>query len=142
MDYTWLRNEITDNPKNIPDLNWNQTDQWIMDILNTPGISGELTARELVNTADILVAIYSNQTEFMTLVQLDLLRLNLLSPVGNVNPADIQEVIKEIFPLATFPEIRAALIALATRPASRAEKLLGNGKKVTLIAMNKARRLL
>jgi hypothetical protein len=142
MDYQVLANEITNNPKSIQDLDWDQSDKRIMDTLNTQGVSGETIARELVNTADIITAIYSDAGEFMALSQIDLLRLNLLSPVGNVDPAAIQDVIKEIFPQETFPIIRAALIALSLRPASRAEKIPNLGAtSITLIAMNKARRI-
>lgn len=138
MDYQALKDEVTNNPKDIPDLSWDQTDQWIADTLNTIGISNETIARELVNTADIITAIYSDKTEFMSISQINLVRLNLLSPVGDVDPMAIQNVIKEIFPEPAFENIRVALIALVMRPASRAEKLFA--QSLSVFDVHKARR--
>lgn len=140
MDYQLLANEITNNPKNIPDLRWDQSDKWIMDTLNTPGISGETTTRKLVNTADIRTVIYSDKTAFMAISELNLGRLNFLLPVGNVSPVAIQEVIKEIFPAPS--DTRNALVALATRPASRAEKIPNLGaQSLSALDVHIARRL-
>lgn len=97
------------------------SEQEKVDYLNTVDPGGGTVTRESVNTADIIKAIYSNATEFFKLSQTSLLQLILLSPVGNIDPTSIQEVIKLIFDEAEFPTIRAALIALAKRPATRGE---------------------
>ena len=121
MDYAALKTELDSDPKNLGYSG--KTDQEAADLLNTLGLSNETTVRESVNTSDIIAALYSDKDEFMSLPQIDLVRLNLLSPVGNIDPVTIQDVLKEIFTMADYPNIRAALIALATRDASRAEKL-------------------
>lgn len=140
-DYEALKNEITNNPKTIPDLGWNQTDKWIMDTLNTPGISNETTVRELVNTADIITALFSDVVEFKSISSDEKISLNLLSPVGTIAPSVLQDVFLDMFPASGQPGerpiIRAALIALAIRPANRSEVLFGEA--VDLIPINKAR---
>jgi hypothetical protein len=142
MDYTVLKTEINTDPEGIG-LTWAKTDQENADLLNTPGLSGETTTRETANTADIITAMYSNKDEFMALSQLNIVRLNLLSPVGDINPAAIQDVIKEIFTIGVSPNIRAALTALATRDATRAEKVVGlleAGESVSKLDVHIARR--
>lgn len=141
MDFQALKNEVINNPKNISDLSWSQTDAWIRDKLNTLGVSNETTVRASVSTSDIFVALVSDKTEFMALPQIDLVRLSLLSPVGNIAPADIQDILKEIFTVASYPNIREALSALATRSASRAEKIVGIEQNVSMVDVHKARRL-
>lgn len=142
MNYQLLTDEITNNPKNITDLDWNKTDRWIMYTLNTPGISGELATRESINTADIMTAIFSDVTEFNSLSILEVSRINLLGPIGTIDPSVLQAVFLDMFSDVDRPVTRAALIALATRPASRAEKIPNLGAvAITLIAMNKARRI-
>lgn len=139
MDYVALKAEIDNDPKEIGLSFDDKTDQENANLLNELGLSNETTIRESVNTSDIVVALYSDKDEFMTLTQTDLLRINLLSSIGNIDPADIQSVMLAIFTSVGFPNIRANLIALAIRDASRAEKLFG--QNVSLLDVHKARRL-
>lgn len=140
MDYTALKNEITENPKAIPDLNWSQTDEWIRDALNTIGISSETIVRESINTADIITAIYSDASEFDSLTDSEVAKLNLLSPVGTIDPSDLQAVFLDMFPTPARENIRAALIALATRSASRSEKIPNVEQQISLEDVHMARR--
>lgn len=140
MDYNILKTEIDTDPKGMGYSG--KTDQWCTDKLNELGASGETIIRDSVSTADIITAIYSDKDEFMSLTQIDLMRINLLSPIGDsVNPADIQGVTKEIFTAQSHPTIRAALIALGTRSASRAEKLFGDGTIIYYWDVARARAL-
>jgi hypothetical protein len=143
MFYSIIKDEVDNNPKNITGLSWAQSEEWIRDTLNTPGISGEIIARELVNTADIMTAIFSDVTEFNSLTQLEVSKLNLLAPIGTIDPSVLQAVFLDMFPAGegNRPVIRAALIALATRDASRTEKLYSAGIKLSIKDVHIARRL-
>lgn len=142
MDYIALKNEVDNNPKSIPDLSWDQTDEWIRDTLNTPGISNETTTRESVTTADIITALYSDVDGFKDINQLEATKLNWLSPVGSINPSDLQAVFLDMFPTGGVREpIKEALVALATRPASRAEKIPDVEQNLSTQDVHLARRL-
>lgn len=122
-----LKAELDSDPKTLG-FSGHATDNdadngWCADKLNEDGASGETILRTTVNTANIITAIYSDATEFAKLTLLDLSRLNLLSPVGQIDPANIQAVVLSIFDNTEYPTIRAALIALGTVSASRAQKL-------------------
>jgi hypothetical protein len=139
MDYQTLKTELDDDPKGLGYTG--QTDQEAADKLNEVGASGETIVRESVETADIITALYSNKDEFASLTDSEVAKLNLLSPVGSIAPTDLQAVFLDIFSTGVRPTIRAALIALATRSASRADIVLGAGTTVRLIDVHQARRL-
>jgi hypothetical protein len=135
-----LKIEVAENPLVIPGLSWGQTDVWIRDKLSELGASNQTIARESVETSDIMTALYSDVDGFMDITQLEVAKLNLLSPVGSIDPSVLQEVFLNIFPLGGVREpIRLALIALATRSCSRAEKLWGENPTITQVHI--ARRL-
>jgi hypothetical protein len=139
MDLAALKTEIDGDPEGLGYSG--KTDQAVADLMNTIGLSSETITRESVNTADIIVAIFSDVTEFNSLSDSEIMKLNLLSPVGTIDPTTLQAVFINMFPAGGGgrPNIRAALIALATRSASRAEALLG--ESVSLLDVHRARRL-
>jgi hypothetical protein len=128
MDHVALKNELMTDPKALgfsEYSNDNDADnQWCADKLNEVGASGEIITRDLVKTGEIIEAICADIAEFNSLTDTEIMRINLFSSAGVIDPAILQSVFLELFPLASKPKIRAALIALATRPCSRAEKLI------------------
>lgn len=141
MDHDILKIELDTDPKELGLAE--ATDTEAAELLKEIGASDETITRELVSTADIMTVVFSNKTEFFLLSQLNLVRLNLLSPIGNISPVAIQDVLKDIFTEPEYTNTRAALIALATRDASREEKipgLLDPGESVSKVDIHIARR--
>jgi hypothetical protein len=137
INYQALADEITNNPKGITDLGWHQIDRWIRDTLNTPGISGE-TIQDTSNVDMNLIMAEMVKTEIDALNTNRTVLLSGLITRDGVNPTSGLNIIRSIFVAGTTT--RTNLESLINRPASRSEILFG--EPVTLIAMNKARRLL
>lgn len=110
--------------------------------LNRQGaIAEETVIRELVNTADIMTALYSDVNGLKDLTIDEKSTLNLLSPVGSIDPTALQAVFLDMFPSGGVRgPIRDALIALAVRPASPAEKEWGRGITISSDEVEIARR--
>lgn len=119
MDFQVLKNELINDSKNLGYAG--KTSQQIADLINTIGLSNETVSRGAIPSYEIISALVYAELE--TLNEKETLQLQLIVAGGQVNVDDPK--IKTIFAglFAQGAESRDNLLALATRPASRAEAL-------------------
>jgi len=122
MNYLALKNEILNDPNNLgyAPLVAAGTDQFVADILNDPSKGGTKN-RGVVASFEVVNAI--DPAEWVALTAQEKQRLQFITGAGEVDVSNnnIVNMFKAMFAAGTVT--RAALIALALRPASRAEAL-------------------
>lgn len=136
MDYQILKTEIINDPASLGYAG--SLDKQVANLLNKKGLSGETIDNDILESYKIVNAI--DATEWEALIDIERERLNLILSTGKVDISNvnIKLQIGEMFGAGT--DTRAALLALTTRPASRAEILFGNGVSVSLLDVHIARR--
>lgn len=139
MDYQAVKDEVTNNPKSIPDLSWGQTDGWIRDTLNTLGISSEITDRGVIDAHEVVSAVVISELNAVSDKQQDILAFIVSAGQVNTSSAEVKSIFADIFGAGTTT--RTNLLALATRPASRAEVLPGVNQNLSSLDVHIARRL-
>ena len=122
-DYKTLRTELDTDPLGLGYAG--KTDQQVATLLNTARQSidletGVLTAYQIVNCID--------RGEYALLSAVDRSLLALLVSAGQVDTKSptIRATFLAMFPSATAPVTRAALVAIQSRKGSRAEQLIGS----------------
>lgn len=126
IDYPALAAEIANDPKTLGYAG--KSDYAIAVILNTVGASAETVIRAYTNTAEIVAAI--DPTEFTALAAASKLFLTdviLAAPVVKTGDANLRTAVGQIFGAGAT---RTRLIAAASKSASRAEVLFGEGISV------------
>lgn len=130
-----LKTELETDPKALGYAG--KTDQEIADLLNTVGLSSETVNRGVIDSHEVVSACVNNDYKNLTADQKT--HLTFITSAGQVNASDskIKTVFQDMFGPTT--ETRDNLLALSTRPASRAEVLFNSN--VSLVEVHKARRL-
>lgn len=125
IDYSALKSELATDP--VPMGYAGQTDTAILILING---TTRTMPRGAVDAQVIVDAL--NPAEFASMADLQLQEFNMITSTGRVDVgnANVQGQLSRLFTLAAFPITRAAIILLATRPASRAEQLFGTGTTV------------
>lgn len=127
INYTALATEINTDPKTLGYAGKSDYDRAV--ILNTVGASAETVIRAFTNTAEIVAAI--DPTEFAALTAANKLFLTdvvLAAPTVKSGDSNLRTAIAAIFVAGTT---RTRLIAAASKSASRAEVLFGEGITVS-----------
>jgi len=131
MDIVALRTELQQDPKTLGYAAHitSGNDQAITDILNTTGATSEVLLREAVDAREIVQCfVYS---EWLALTADQKAYINMAIGAGTVDSsnANIGVAFGTIFGAGTQTILN--LVAMATRPASRAEVVLGRGVSVS-----------
>ena len=124
INYTALKAEIANDPNGLGYAG--KTDQPVADLMNDPAKGGTIT-RGAITSQTVIDAV--NPNEFAALTALQLQQLQVITSTGNVDVGNtnVQGQLGKLFTAAASPITRSAIIALASRPASRAEALFGSG---------------
>jgi hypothetical protein len=122
IDYTVLKNDITNNSGNITDVSWNQSDEWLTDKYNEIGASGE-TVAEVSNVNMNLIMAEFVKSEIDSLSTDQKVLLSGITTREGINPTAALNILRSIFAAGTTT--RSNLEALQNRPASRMEVLFG-----------------
>lgn len=135
MDYLALKAEIDNDPKGLGYTG--KTDQEVADLLNEIGLSNETVDRGVIDAHEVVSACEFSELDILTDKQQAM--LSFIVSAGQVDTSNIK--IKSIFAglFGAGTQTRTNLLALAIRPASRAEVLFG--QIVSLIDVHIARRI-
>lgn len=141
INYTALATEITTDPTGIGYAPFvaSGNDVAVAALLNEIRVSAPTFTINRGQVPSQLVVNEFDATEFGLLTTNQLLQLSIITQFGSVDLGDasVRQILGAIFPVAG--PTRAALVALANRPCSRAEFLFGLG--VTISASDVARAL-
>jgi hypothetical protein len=128
VSFAVLASEIASDPRALGFAG--KSDFEIATLLNTPGASAETIFRAYTATEDVVAGIV--RSEYDSLVAAGKTYLNevvLKAPRVKTGDATIRAQIAALFPAGT--QTRANLTAVASKTASRAEVLFGEGATVT-----------
>jgi len=136
LDYAALQTEIQADTMGLGYSG--KSDPEITALLNEIGGSGETIERDVIDTWEIIDA--TLPSEWAGLSNAEEARYNMLISAGrlNVKSANVRQAFADMFGAAT--QTRANLLALQTRPASRAEVLFGGGVIVSHLDVARALR--
>lgn len=132
-----LHDELINDPK---ELGYDGSDDpTCAELLNTRGLSNETGPAEPVDVDLLNREVVVSEFVALDLAERQFWQLMVTAGNGVIDPADtkIVDQIKAIWGPAT--ETRANLVALGTRPYSRAEALFDRGTSVTYIDVGRAR---
>lgn len=145
MNFTALKNEIVTDPTGkgyaTPyALNTPAGDKSVADLLNAK--NGNTVGRGVVNSHELVALIAKGAWDALSAGDKEGLRFLLAPPQIDVSSATVQGWLSAIFPNSGATQTtRQALIAAFTRPASRAEVVLGPGTFVTAENVGETRRV-
>lgn len=128
INLTALAAELGTDPKTLGYAG--KSDAQIADLLNTPGLSAETIFKAYTDTADVVACIV--RSEWTALAAGDkqfLTEVILATPKLKTGDANLRAAVAGIFANGTTS--RTNLIAAASKSASRAEVLFGEGATVS-----------
>lgn len=139
IDLNVLKTELDTDPELLGYSGMNDETAAIK--LNEVGASGEIIDNDIIESYKIINAVTTTPLEYTALpaADRDLIQLITSSQFVDIKDAGIKSAISAMFGVGT--DARTALLELTTRAASRAEVLYGNGVRVSLIEVHKARRI-
>jgi hypothetical protein len=139
MDYLQLKNEFVNDPKGYGYAEaWSSGQDWkLADLINQVHDTIKIT-RDTVSTYEIFDAIVPDEWDALTATEKS--RIQLILSMGQVSlkGANTRAALSKAFGAGTTT--RSNLIAMMTRPGSRAEELFGAGVVVTWDDIAMARR--
>jgi hypothetical protein len=121
-----LAAEITTDPKALGYTG--HSDYEIAQMLNTPGLSGETLFKSYTATEDVVACIVRAEYDALTAAPKAYLDMVLRPAKVKTGDATLRTQIAAVFGAATTT--RANLVAVASRPACRAEILFGENASV------------
>lgn len=134
INYVTLGTEITTDPKGLGYAG--KSDYEIATLLNTPGLSSETIFRGYTPIEEVVACLVAAEVTALSTANQTLLDKLLRGSRLKTGDANLRTAMGAVFANGTTS--RANLIAVASRPASRAEALFGENTSITDVDVARA----